>query len=87
MFGSHMGVLVRGEGGLKDLNRKEVASLVVQGHSSSRSVFIQHIHDEASMRMKSYAGHDDYFQEALQSRSKLARARSSKIQNNYVGCC
>eukprot|EP00973_Karenia_brevis_P085565 11871509-Karenia_brevis.AAC.1 len=64
------------------MNQQEIGSLVHGGPDSECSIFVQHIHDEAAMRMRSFANQDgpDLLHRDLQlpGRMKLARSRYSK---------
>jgi hypothetical protein len=70
---------------LKEFNRQQLEHLVaalepVEGGCTSIPIFVVHVHDEASMRLRSYAASPG---DPSQPPS-LCRARHSKIQNNVV---
>ena len=67
---------------VKQMNRQQVSQAA--SAAPAATLFLPHAHDEAAMRIRSYAKIDDD-RMALQG-VQLARGRSSKVQNNVVRC-
>jgi hypothetical protein len=68
---------------VKGLNREELA----ERGREQRTMLLCHVHDEASMRIRSYVEHADEGLILPVAHRRIARSRSTKIQNSAMWAC
>ena len=69
---------------IKGFNRQNARSAISETIVENESVVLVHVHDEASMRVRSILADDINPLVAMSETSRLSRTRSTKVQNNFM---